>query len=473
MILLFVVLNQIRVIKMSLSIGQKLTCKSSKDTITVLKELGAGGQGTVYLVEGAISGKKALKWYNDKTLGSSKQRDELWTSISQIVGRPPEGDVNSSFAWLIELVEYGDKFGYIMDLVDHDKYIKILQVMTGKKQYQPTQQMKTLISLNAVTAFAKLHASGYCYRDISEDNIRFDIKSGNIKILDNDNAGFEQSSKSSVLGTRDYMAPEILRGEVLPSKHTDYHSLATFLFRLWMWSYPLYGAKALALRCWDKKAIAKVFGHEAFIFDKTDTSNALPYEDDGDDFTYVHDFWKACPKQLQDLFSETFGIGLNNPARRVIETRWIKVFGLMYDTITICPNDQSENFWNDDKQGGEHKIKCWKCKKEYKAPPRLKIKNKNNNVQISTLIVKPATHLLARHMNTLVEAKNAQNILGTMVQHPTDKTMWGLRNESGSDWIFINSKKEEVPIPKGRSVPAINGNTVNFGNGYIGTFESS
>lgn len=144
---------------MSLSINQKLTCKNSGDTITILKELGSGGQGSVYLVEGVISGRKALKWYNDKTLGDSRQRDEKWASLSRIVGKSPDGDVNSAFAWPIELVEYGDKFGYIMDFIDQSQYITILKMMTGKKQYQPTQQMKTLISLNIVTAFAKLHAA--------------------------------------------------------------------------------------------------------------------------------------------------------------------------------------------------------------------------------------------------------------------------------------------------------------------------
>jgi DNA-binding helix-hairpin-helix protein with protein kinase domain len=458
---------------MSLNIGQKMICKNSKDTITVIKELGSGGQGSVYLVEGKLVGKKALKWYNDKSLGNSAQRNEKWTALSQIVNKSPDGDVNSSFAWPIELVELDDKFGYIMDFVNLDQYITVAQMIYRQGKCLPTQQIKTLISLNIVTAFAKLHSAGYCYRDINEKNIVFDVKTGNIKILDNDNAGFEQSSKSYVLGVPDYMAPEILREEALPSKYTDYHSLATFLFRLWMWHYPLEGVKALEFSCWDRVAKVKVFSQAPFIFDKNNQANALPHQCDEDDFTYVHDFWKACPKQLQDLFTETFGNGLFNPNHRVIETRWIKVFGLMYDTITNCPNDQRENFWNDDKHGGEHKIKCWKCKKEYTSPSRLKIKNKNNNVQISTIIIKPTTRLLARHMSTSIDVKDAQNILGTMIHHPTDKNTWGLRNESNNEWIFINSKKTEITVPKGKSVPAVKGNTIDFNNGYTGIFETS
>ena len=46
---------------MELSAGQKVSLTSG-GTITIIKELGRGGQGIVYLVD--LNGdKKALKWY--------------------------------------------------------------------------------------------------------------------------------------------------------------------------------------------------------------------------------------------------------------------------------------------------------------------------------------------------------------------------------------------------------------------------
>jgi serine/threonine protein kinase len=423
----------------------------------------SGGQGSVYRVQN-VNDIFALKCYHDEYLGSEEKRKIFWDALLQIVGKTP----SDAFAWPIELVKIGNSFGYIMEWVDHGRFIEINTMKTGNSKYNPSMQIKALISLNICTAFSHLHAKGLCYRDINAGNILFDPQNGEIKIVDNDNVGVEGHSTSNVRGVPDFMAPEILRDceNVSPSKRTDYHSLAVYLFELWCWHHPFEGAKAIECRCFDRTAKLKFFGEEPlFIFSDTDRTNFLPEiadkgTKDEADYRYVHKFWKACTKELQTLFQTAFGDGVNNPEKRLIEATWSKVFQKIYDTTNICPNCSAENCFTPNEP-------CWSCGKAYKAPLLLTVKNKNNNTISSTLSVMPKTQLLKRHFTKKYSDKESVGIFNT---HPNNPKIVGLKNESGGDWTFVNEKGEPVPVPSGRSVPVAISNVIDFGNNYTGEF---
>ena len=84
-----------------LSINQRVKGKFSSETFTVIKELGQGGQGIVYLIEGQKSGKKALKWYFDRQATADQK-----LAICELVMRgAPDNDENSAFAWPLDVVE--------------------------------------------------------------------------------------------------------------------------------------------------------------------------------------------------------------------------------------------------------------------------------------------------------------------------------------------------------------------------------
>lgn len=231
----------------------------------MLKELGSGGQGTVYLVKCTDMGNKALKWYNSKS-GTADQKLAIDRLIRQ---GPPDKGERSLFVWPLDLVDDGTEFGYIMDVIDFNRYIAIGKMLGGKKENIPSLGAKCRISLKLVSSFARLHNRGYCYRDINDNNFMFNPLTGDIVIYDNDNVGFDGASRSNVIGMIDYMAPEIIigNGDVRPSKYTDYHSLAVLLFKFWVWSHPFEGLKEYNTRCWDRTAKALVFGkNPVFIF---------------------------------------------------------------------------------------------------------------------------------------------------------------------------------------------------------------
>ncbi|MBQ4100083.1 MAG: hypothetical protein IJC83_00905, partial [Oscillospiraceae bacterium] len=214
---------------------------------------------------------------------------------------------------------------------------------------------------------------------------------------------------------------------------------------------------------------AKVYGkNPVFIFNENDKRNAVP---DDEMYDYVKSMWEIAPSGLKVLFNEAFVEGIQNPRKRVIEQKWIKALGVLLDTISHCPHDNAENFWYDDKQGGIRKIRCWYCGDEYDAPPRIKIKNKNNNMVIARIAVKPNTKLLLRHIESNVDSADAEIVLGELVQHPADRNVWGLRNTSDDVWQFENSKGVVTEIPNGKTVPIFKDNKVMFSDLVVAEFE--
>jgi serine/threonine protein kinase len=116
---------------------------------------------------------------------------------------------------------------------------------------------------------------GLCYRDISFGNVFFDPDTGEVLICDNDNVAVDGEGKIGVLGTPRFMAPEIVRGEALPSMHTDVFSLAVLLFYMLIMHHPLEGKRELAIKCLDLPAMNKLYGTDPlFIYDPDDDSGS-------------------------------------------------------------------------------------------------------------------------------------------------------------------------------------------------------
>ena len=79
-------------------------------------------------------------------------------------------------------------------------------------------------------------------------------------------------------GTNQFMAPEIVRDEAMPSTVTDLYSLAVFLFILFMRGHPLEGRRSIAAYSWqqtehvsENELLLRNFGFEPlFVFDPDD-----------------------------------------------------------------------------------------------------------------------------------------------------------------------------------------------------------
>lgn len=311
--------------------GTTLNCASG--TITVKEYIGRGGQGEVYRV--SINGKDyALKYYFPKNC-----KAQFKESLSALIELLKNNPVNSrSYVWPLCLVENGDQFGYVMELLPK-KYCFVSDYLD--EVVNPSDEILLRVCANLSSAFRELHVSGYSYKDISYGNVAFDLDNGDVLIFDNDNVT-KNNGKSFVTGTPKFIAPELVFDEknIVPSRSTDLHSLAVLMFIILFGEHPLEGAKSFEIPGFVSDYDLQIYGpdHAKFIFaDKNNLDRYIycnnvsdndkeDYENYKDHIKKVKTRWKAISEEIQDLFRTTFVDGIKNPSKRVPPLKWAEAF---------------------------------------------------------------------------------------------------------------------------------------------------
>jgi eukaryotic-like serine/threonine-protein kinase len=426
--------------------GTTVQTESFGEACTVCELLGAGGQGEVYRVQ--LGGRQfALKWYLPQS-ATPQQRNILEKLIEK--GAPTE-----RFLWPIDLAvsAAAPGFGYIMPLRDA-AYKNIVDMM--KRRVEPTFAALATAGFELATSYFQLHAKGLCYRDISFGNVFFEPASGDVLICDNDNVTEDGSRNIGVMGTPRFMAPEVVRGEALPSTQTDLFSLAVLLFYMLMMHHPLEGRRESSIKCLDLPAMNKLYGAEPlFIFDPRDRSNA-PVPDYHDNALA---FWPIYPQFIRDRFTTAFTAGIRDPANgRVRESQWRADMVRLRDAIVYCPKCAIENFYDADapRAGGATRRSCWSCNAEVQLPPRLRI---GKDVLV---MLRHDAKLFPHHVDALRMYDFSAPVAEVTV-HPRDPAIWGLKNLSNEKWLCATANGAGKEVATGRSVTLATGTTIDFG----------
>lgn len=434
---------------MPLSIGQRVKAELSGVELHVIRKLGEGTQGEVYLVEGP-DGYQAVKWYKPEQATPEQRAAVLYL----VRTGPPFGAAGRRFVWPRDLVTTGkpDQFGYLMQRIDTKRFADLGEIWAHLK---PVPNFSALceISYQLANSYRALHLSGHCYRDISAGNLMLDPLAGDILICDNDNVGVNRQSRCQVWGTMEYMAPELIREEADPSTQTDLHALAILLFYLWVWHHPLHGEMEYRFHCWDIPAKKKVYGETpVFVFDSRDLSNQLPQDPD---YAIARERWAWCPEELREMFTRAFSEGLKDPDRRVTEGEWQGLFSQIKDRIVSCPRCRAENFTGSCGEIGP----CWHCQAEITLPPVLSIRRPSGTVP---LLLSLGTTLRRRHIASVSPQDDGAEIVGKVVPHPTIAGAAGIRNLSETAWQISFPEGRVAEVPPGRAVPLHPGTTVHI-----------
>jgi DNA-binding helix-hairpin-helix protein with protein kinase domain len=432
---------------MPLALGQRVRGEISGTELEVIKKLGEGTQGEVYLVE-SLDGYQAVKWYKH-----GQATPEQRAAILYLVRTgPPFGAAGKRFIWPRDLVTRSGstQFGYLMDRIDTRRFAELGECWAHIK---PVPNFSALceISYQLANSYRALHLSGHCYRDISAGNLMFDPGTGDILICDNDNVGVNRQSRSQVWGTMEYMAPEIIRGETDPSTQTDLHSLAVLLFYLWVWHHPFHGEMEYRFHCWDIPAKKKVYGESpVFVFDPFNRSNALP---DDPDYATARERWEYCPPAIRETFIRAFTDGLDDPDRRVTEGEWQAVFSRVKDSIMTCPQCRAENF----SDSNQKIIRCWHCHKSLVSPPALLIHRPGNETRLALSL---GTTIRRRHIAPSSPQDDGTGIIGIVVAHPLIPGAAGIRNSTTDPWECRFPDGSNTDVPPGRAIPLNPGTTL-------------
>jgi eukaryotic-like serine/threonine-protein kinase len=393
--------------------GRTLRMVRAGTRVTVGERLGEGGEGVVHAV--TIGGAPyAVKWY--RTASSGERRKSIAALVER--GRP-----HHDFIWPIDLVVSDELsgFGYVMPRLE-PRFSSFAQLVSRPEQ--PPFRAVITIGRHLVTAFEALHSAGLCYRDISFGNLWVDPDAAEVAIIDNDNVGLD-SGEVFVWGTLRFMAPEVVRREAAPSSLTDLHSLAVFLFYLFMHGHPLEGVKTDESYSWaqsdhhsETDLALKHFGTEpVFIFDPVDHSNP-PRPGDP-----VSIWWRLYPKFFRAVFERAFTTGLRDPSGigRVAEGVWRRALSRLADCVSVC-SCQASVFLDPD----DPNLRCWNCNQ---IPPRPMLLELPGSAIVMCQGATITPHHLSRN-------RDLDSVVGVVENHPAHPRELVLRNVSSTSWTM-------------------------------------
>lgn len=392
-------------------------------TATIVKELGRGGQGIVYLVE-VCGEKKALKWY------LNAPDDKFYRNLEHNIA---SGAPSDAFLWPEYLTEKQQgSYGYIMKLRPQN-YYEFGNFLLAKVSFKSFTAMLSA-AMRICDGFMMLHRFGYSYQDLNDGNFFIDPQTGDVLICDNDNV-MPQGEKSGIMGKARYMAPEIVAGGI-PDKYSDRFSLSVILFMLFYANHPFEGAKVVACPCMTESFEKRFYGSEAlFIYDPIDKSN-LPVRG-------IHQNvirrWPVFPQLLRDTFIEEFSKEkLQNPSSRMIEQNWKKIISTVRDSLVVCRHCTEETFVN----VSNTIDKCMNCGKDVDLSKRLVINNRS-----LPLINKTAIYIDEDNTPDGVVTTDSNGFM--LIKNVSSET-WTVETPSGK--IKTVAPNEILPVKEGLKI---------------------
>ena len=459
----------------------------------------------------AQGGVKDVYFSTDKTYVVAFYRKNLSPAekdrLSNIVGpyhkrifESPEGNYWKEFLIMpTKMVKWNEKTGVVLPFYPKrfffsggpfdgkEKEGKWFASAKLRNRFLPADQKGTWLSnvhmcLKIARAVRRLHAAGLAHSDLSYKNVLVDPISGNACIIDADELVVPGKYDAGVLGTPDFIAPEVMAtrelklgdpNKKLPSINTDRHALAVLIYMYLLNRHPLRGGKV-----WDidpAKDEAMSMGEKAlFIEHPTDKTNRVkPQELDksqlpqGDPTKLPY---TICGPYLKKLFDRAFIDGLHNPLARPSAAEWEDALVKTCDLVQPCQNPKCEAHWY--VFDNTTKPKCPFCGQEYKgqlpilnfyyAPSHGKYMSENYR-----LMVYDKQTLYKWHSNNLVSANEKTSA--------EDKKPVGDFHFHNGQWILINRRLPDMydatdkkPIAIGGYVPLTDGRQILLDKGQGG-----
>jgi len=214
-----------------------------------------------------------------------------------------------------------------------------------------------LVCIKISRAVRRMHAAGLAHSDLSYKNVLIDPVSGRAAIIDIDGLVVPGKFPPDVIGTPDFIAPEVMatkhlpktdKNRKLPSIQTDRHALAVMIYMYLLYRHPLRGGKIHDTDPQKDEELS--MGSKAlFVEHPTDKSNRpklnqvkathLPWAD----VSKIP--YKITGPYLKDLFDKAFIDGLQNPSMRPTADEWEQALIKTVDLMQPCQNTNCEQKW--------------------------------------------------------------------------------------------------------------------------------
>lgn len=214
---------------------------ASGESILLEKQLGIGGEGEVWTVQGRL---EVAKIYHPRII-----RPELERKLRAMVANPPVDEMrvkgHVSIAWPTEVLNLGGKFaGFLMPMLEQSPTIFTVYNPLKRKKLCPGFNWKYLFhtALNLSKAIEAIHYKDYVIGDLNESNILV-TSSALVSVIDTDSFQVRDTNGQVYhckVGKEDFTPPELIGASLdkvdrLPEH--DYFGLGVLIFRLLMEGY--------------------------------------------------------------------------------------------------------------------------------------------------------------------------------------------------------------------------------------------
>lgn len=316
-------------------------------------------------------------------------------------------------------------------------------------------------------AVKKMHMMGLAHSDLSYKNVLVDPVGGHACVIDVDGLVVPNKYPPDVVGTPDFIAPEVVKtahlgkndpDRKLPRRETDQHALAVLIYMYLLYRHPLRGGKVHDIND-EMRDESLTMGEKAlFVEHPTDKGNRikvadaklteLPWAD-----TNKIPFTVTGP-YLAPLFLQAFVAGLHDPSMRPSANDWETALVKTVDLIQPCQNTNCDQKWY--VFDNSTKPCCPFCGTPYKGKlPILNLyssrREGNFRPDNHRLMVWTGQSLFWWHANNLIAPNERltdeqKKRVGYFVLH---KDVWWLVNENLPELTDVTTK---TPIPIGGKV---------------------
>ena len=446
------------------------------DTISYYDEI--IGSGTMKDVYFTTDKKHVVAFYRDPLEQNALERLKMITgAYHKGIFEEKNGNYwNNLFCWPTDIVFDGKLHGVVLPKY-HQQYFfehgsinnDFLAIKNREKEGKwfssPTNRFSRLdkrewgdwknylrIGLLVSRAVRRMHAAGLAHSDLSYKNVLISPSSGNACVIDVDGLVVPDKFYPDVVGTPDFIAPEVVatsylpkddKNKILPSRLTDRHALAVLIYQYLFLRHPLRGKKIHDMDDPERDE-SLIMGEKALFvehpLDNSNTTNpSLAREAD--------QFWLDTRKlpytvagpYLSKLFKEAFVDGLHHPQKRPTANDWEQALIKTIDLIQPCSNKECLSQWY--VFDNSKKPICPFCDTPYKG--QLPVINLYSERGEGRFI--PDDHRLMIYKDQSIFPWHVdRNITPNERLDPKDSSRVGYCIFHDNHWLFVNEKLTQL-----------------------------
>jgi len=318
------------------------------------------------------------------------------------------------------------------------------------------------VCVNLVRGVKKMHQMGLSHSDLSYNNVLVDPTTGSACMIDLDGLVVPGLFPAEVIGTADFIAPEVLStkhlsktdaNRKLPNRLTDLHALGCLIYMYLLHRHPLKGGKVHDLDT-EKDDLLSMGEKALFIEHPSDKSNRPKLNQISKWDLYWADIDKLpytiTGPYLKELFDQTFIKGLHHPNERPTADMWEQALLKTTDLMQPCTNATCEQKWY--VFDNTNSPRCPFCGTKHQGTlPVLDL-----YFQFKPSVWKPENHrLMVYHNQYLFQWHVNRNIARNERLTPEQKIPVGYFTFHNNKWVLVNQKltslvdkteNKEIPI---------------------------